>query len=90
VSRSKLRQLKGDHDYSFSDDFSKASKVITQTAFYKAGDVVIAIGELNRPNHWNDPAFDKACAFLQQAWNEAVAKAKDTQTPSSVLSGDDK
>lgn len=69
----KLSKVRGEHNFSLDDDFSSARKRITQTRYFKAGDVVVAIAELNSPNHWNDKAFDAACEFLQSAWNAAAS-----------------
>lgn len=68
----KLRKVGGDHDFDLSDSFSRGPRRITQTQYYRAGNVVIAIGELNKPNRWNDEAFDAACSFLTRSWNDAA------------------
>jgi hypothetical protein len=70
-----LREIKGDHDYSLDGPFS-GKRVIGQARYFKTGDIVLAVGELNRPNHWDDEAFDAACAFLRDAWKAALAKAR--------------
>jgi hypothetical protein len=77
MSVKKLRKVTGDHNYSLDDSFSRGRLRITQTMYFRAGDVVVAIGELNRVNRWDDDAFDAACKFLQSAWNKA---AKEQQS----------
>lgn len=71
----KLRKASESREFDLSDSFSEYGKRITQTRYFTAGDIVVAIGELNRPNNWNDAKFDTACAFLQKAWNDAVKAA---------------
>jgi hypothetical protein len=71
-----LRKAHEDHDFDLSDSFSRGPRKITQTAYFRAGDIVVAIGELNKPNHWNDAAFERAIAFLQRSWNDAVKAEK--------------
>lgn len=54
--------------YSFSGDGDDAGRVITQHRYYRWGDdCVIAIGELNWPNQWDDDAFDAKVDALTAA-----------------------
>jgi hypothetical protein len=71
----RLRKVSGDHDFDLSDSFSDGPKRVTQSCYFKGGNVVVAIGELNRPNHWDDEAFDAACKHLQTAWNKLLAES---------------
>ncbi len=69
MAEEKLRKIGGDHPYSLSDDFGGKLR-ITQTAYFKAGNFIVAIGELNKRNRWNDAAMKAAMAHLQKSWNE--------------------
>lgn len=71
----RLRKVTGDHGFDLSDTFSDGPLRIVQAAYFRGGKVVVAIAELNKPNHWDDDAFDEACAFLQRCWNDAVKSA---------------
>lgn len=73
-----LRKISGDHDYSLDDSFGRRAKVITETAYFRGGDFVVAIGRLDRPNRWNDEALERAMKHLQCAWNDAL-KAEITK-----------
>ena len=67
MDREAVVLLKGgaDDPYSFSGDEDEDGFVISQHRFYKWGDdCVIAIGELNTPNTWDDEAFDAKCQTL--------------------------
>ncbi|WP_433910404.1 hypothetical protein [Sphingomonas yabuuchiae] len=67
MDREAVVQLKGDDQdpYSFSGDENEDGFVISQHRFYKwGGDCVIAVGELNTPNTWDDEAFDAKCQML--------------------------
>lgn len=75
----KLRKVGGDHPFDLTDGLGRnRTKVVTQSAYFRSGDVVVGIAELNRRNQWDDEAFDAACKFLQKAWNEAVSRALGT------------
>ena len=67
MDREAVVQLKGDSQdpYSFSGDEDEDGFVISQHRFYKWGDdCIIAVGELNAPNTWDDEAFDAKCQTL--------------------------
>ena len=51
----------------YADDADEDGKVLSQHRFYRWGDCIIAIGELNYPNQWDDEAFDAKCAALEAA-----------------------
>jgi len=54
--------------YSFSGDGDDQGQCITQHKFFRWGDdCVIAIGELNYPNQWDDEAFDAKVEVLKAA-----------------------
>ncbi len=54
--------------YSFYGDEDEAGYSITQHKYFQWGeDCVIAIGERNLTNHWDDEAFDAKVAVLQAA-----------------------
>lgn len=72
-----------DHPYSLTcDDADDDGHVITQTRYYRWGDCLIAIGELNTPNVWDDDAFDHACGLL------ASALTASPQPPEPTVSSD--
>lgn len=66
-----IKRVRGDHNFDLSDSFSTAKKVITQAAYYKGNGFILAIGELNHPNCWNDKRFDAICSAIQAACNGA-------------------
>jgi hypothetical protein len=70
MSDDKIEILRGDASdpYSFSGDGNEDGDVVTQHRFYQWGDdCVIAIGELNHRNQWDDEAFDAKCERLVSA-----------------------
>jgi hypothetical protein len=79
TEQKRLRAVKGDHNYSLDDSFSSGPLHITQTAYFRAGNIVVAIGELNRRNRWDDDAFEAAMKHLQAAWNAALRARAQTQ-----------
>jgi hypothetical protein len=72
-----VKQVRGEHEFALSDSFSDAKKVITQTAYYKGDGFVLALGELNLRNHWNDPKFDAICKAVEAACNALPAVSHD-------------
>lgn len=58
-----------DNDFlSFSGDDDGTGTVMTQHRYYRWGDgCVVAIGEMNHPNIWDDEAFDAKCTALEDS-----------------------
>jgi hypothetical protein len=74
-----LRRLSGDESdpFSFYADDLDDGRALTQHRYYRFGDdIVIAVGEINFRNSWDDEAFDAACAVIEAAL-----------TPSTVTEG---
>lgn len=65
-----LVRLTGDDSdqFSFYSDGDESEAALTQHRYYSWGDgCVIAIGEINHRNTWDDKAFDAKCAALEKA-----------------------
>jgi hypothetical protein len=75
-----LARIKGDaNDFlSFSGDNDDNGLSMTQHRYYRWGDnCVVAIGEMNHRNQWNDEAFDAKCLTLEAALGASKADQAD-------------
>ena len=68
-----MRKIRGDHDYTLDGPW-RGKKCVTQSMYLRMGEYVVAIGELNRPNHWRDEEIDAFAKALQAVWNESLRR----------------
>jgi hypothetical protein len=57
----------GDHPFELDGELDDHHG-INQCRYYRVGAIVVAIGQINPGNQWDDEAFDIACEHLLTSW----------------------
>jgi len=84
-----LVRINGDaNDFlSFSGDEDDNGLSMTQHRYYRWGvNCVVAIGEMNRRNQWDDQAFDEKCATLEARLASVSSASAETPERKETLS----
>lgn len=69
-----VKEVRGEHDFDFSDSFSDSRLRIAQTRYYRGDGFALAIAELNKINCWDDRKFDAICSAIKRALSNQGTK----------------